>query len=79
MESLGVPSDWQIVDVYGLEPDLLATVPQPVLAVMLLFPVTENVRILFKCYYVQLINRMHYAVTMLKHVIHRILDMYLII
>lgn len=79
MENLGVPSDWQIVDVYGLEPDLLATVPQPVLAVMLLFPVTENVRILFKCYYVQLINRMHYAVTMLKHVIHRILDMYLII
>lgn len=43
MENLGVPSDWQIVDVYGLDPDLLATIPQPVLAVMLLFPVTENV------------------------------------
>lgn len=43
MQNLGVPMNWQIVDVYGLDDDLLATVPQPVLAVILLFPVTPNV------------------------------------
>ncbi len=47
IENLGVPKEWQVVDVYGLDPDLLATVPQPVLAVVLLFPVTENVGIPF--------------------------------
>lgn len=41
----GVPNDWRIVDVYGTDPDLLATVPQPVLAVILLFPVTKNVSV----------------------------------
>ena len=44
LDKVGVPKDWQIVDVYGTDTDLLATVPQPVLAVILLFPITENVK-----------------------------------
>ncbi|XP_054290264.1 ubiquitin carboxyl-terminal hydrolase isozyme L3-like isoform X2 [Macrosteles quadrilineatus] len=40
--NLGVPKKWQIVDVYGLDPDLLAVVPQPVLALLLLFPISEK-------------------------------------
>ena len=36
--ALGVPREWAWGDVYGLEPDLLALVPQPVAAVMLLWP-----------------------------------------
>jgi len=39
---LGVPSDWEINDVYGLDPELLMMLPQPVLALMLLFPITEK-------------------------------------
>ena len=33
-----------MADVYGLDPDLLATVPQPVLALLLLFPLNEKVQ-----------------------------------
>ena len=43
IHNLGVPSDWEFVDVYGLDPDLLMMVPRPVAAVMLLYPITEKV------------------------------------
>ncbi|KAG7211446.1 hypothetical protein KM043_010730 [Ampulex compressa] len=43
LHKLGVPKKWGIVDVYGLEPDLLALVPKPVLAVILLYPFTTKV------------------------------------
>ncbi|XP_064612959.1 ubiquitin carboxyl-terminal hydrolase-like isoform X2 [Liolophura sinensis] len=39
---IGMPEAWKFVDVYGLDADLLAIVPQPVLAVVLLYPSTKN-------------------------------------
>ena len=42
LRKLGVPDDWEVNDVFGLDEGLLAILPQPVLALMLLFPITEK-------------------------------------
>jgi len=42
LHSLGVPEQFQIVDVLGFDDALLEMVPQPVYAVILLFPTSEN-------------------------------------
>ena len=44
LQKLGVPDVWAVQDVWGLEPDLLAMLPTPVLGVMLLFPVNDHYR-----------------------------------
>ncbi|XP_011160215.1 ubiquitin carboxyl-terminal hydrolase isozyme L3 [Solenopsis invicta] len=42
LHKLGVPKKWSVLDVYSLEPEMLAIVSRPVLAVILLYPVPSK-------------------------------------
>merc|ERR1712029_701460 len=42
LHNLGMPKSWAMTDVYGLDEPLLAMLPQPVVALMLLFPINEK-------------------------------------
>ncbi|KAI1301923.1 Ubiquitin carboxyl-terminal hydrolase isozyme L3 [Halotydeus destructor] len=41
LTDLGLPEPWAVVDVLGFDDDLLAILPQPVAALILLFPVSK--------------------------------------
>ncbi|KAI8144194.1 hypothetical protein BJV82DRAFT_608634 [Fennellomyces sp. T-0311] len=42
VHSHGVGPQWSYTDVYGFDPELLDMIPRPVLAIIFLFPLTEN-------------------------------------
>lgn len=42
LRKLGLPSEWKISDVFGLDPEILGTLPRPVAALILLYPINEK-------------------------------------
>lgn len=50
--TLGVSEQWQFVDVWGFESDLLQLLPRPICAVLLLYPLSDKV---FSVFYLMFI------------------------
>ena len=48
-----MPTLWAMTDVYGLDDMLLDMLPQPVVALMLLFPINDKVKLIFITYLVK--------------------------
>lgn len=49
IKNLGIKNeDYEFVEIIGFDDELLAFVPQPVSAVLLIFPITEEVNFLFQ-------------------------------
>ena len=42
VKGMGLSGDYEFTDIYGMDPELLAMVPQPVAGVLLLFPIADN-------------------------------------
>jgi len=43
VRTLGISEQWQFVDVWGFESDLLQLLPRPICAVLLLYPLSDKV------------------------------------
>jgi ubiquitin carboxyl-terminal hydrolase L3 len=42
VKNMGLSGDYEFTDIFGMDPELLAMVPQPVAGVLLLFPIADN-------------------------------------
>ena len=50
LHEAGLSKKWAIADVFGLDPELLAMLEQPVLSLLLLFPINEKVNMILFTY-----------------------------
>ena len=57
VRTLGISEQWQFVDVWGFESDLLQLLPRPICAVLLLYPLSDKVFsvLLFGVYYLNFV------------------------
>ena len=46
LHKMGMPTLWAMTDVFGLDDMLLDMLPQPVVALMLLFPINDKVKLI---------------------------------